>query len=129
MSGILNIALRLIIWFLLTADLSWPNILIGLAIAFILPRNHTRPGRVKDWLKTLFNVFRAIPQAFVEAIQITISPRLHEYTTLEKARSKRTPGLIFLDIFIITFTPKTIVLSYRKEGWFEIHHIGNRKTS
>ncbi|NEQ63450.1 MAG: cation:proton antiporter, partial [Moorea sp. SIO4A1] len=34
MIGHLNLILRLVIWFLLTANLSWPNIIIGIAIAF-----------------------------------------------------------------------------------------------
>ncbi|MEL7523899.1 MAG: cation:proton antiporter, partial [Cyanobacteria bacterium J06553_1] len=41
---ILSLILRLTIWFLLTADFSLPNILIGLAIAVILPRGQVFPG-------------------------------------------------------------------------------------
>lgn len=29
--------------------------------------------------------------------------------TMERVKPRRSPGLIFLDIFLITFTPKTIV--------------------
>lgn len=30
-------------------------------------------------------------------------------------------GLIFLNIFLITFTPKTIVVKYHEEGCYEVH--------
>ena len=41
MIGYLDLILRLVIWFLLTADLSPANIIIGICIALILPRNRT----------------------------------------------------------------------------------------
>lgn len=128
MTGYLNILLRLAIWFLLTADLSWPNILIGVSIALILPRGVTNPGRFKDWLITLWEVVVAIPQAYKEAFEIIIQPHNHEQVVVERAKPRRSPSLIFLDIFLITFTPKTIVQRYREQGWYEVHYITRRPT-
>jgi multicomponent Na+:H+ antiporter subunit E len=129
MTGYLNILLRLAIWFLLTADFSWPNILIGVSVALILPRGVTNPGRLKDWLRTLWEVVVAIPQAYFEAFEIMYCPHHHEMVTLEQAKPRRSPSLIFLDIFLITFTPKTIVQRYREQGWYEVHHITRRPSS
>ncbi|MBD2424478.1 Na+/H+ antiporter subunit E [Phormidium sp. FACHB-1136] len=126
MTGYLNILLRLAIWFLLTADLSWPNILIGVSVALLLPRGTTNPGRLKDWLRTLWEVVVAIPQAYIEAFEIMFSPHNHEVVTVERAKPRRSPSLIFLDIFLITFTPKTIVQHYREQGWYEVHRITRR---
>lgn len=119
----LNLILRLTIWFLLTADFSLPNILIGIAIALILPRVNTSQEKLKDWLKMLWKILQAIPQAYLEAIQIMLQPHNQEAIVRQKVKPQRTPGLIFLDIFLITFTPKTIVTKYDERGWYEIHQV------
>jgi multicomponent Na+:H+ antiporter subunit E len=122
----LNIILRLTIWFLLTADFSLPNILIGIAIALILPRSYTSKEKLKDWLKTLWKIIKAIPQAYVEAIEMIFRPHDREVIVRQKVKDKRTPCLIFLDIFLITFTPKTIVTKYDDRGWYEVHEVRRR---
>ncbi|MBE9170078.1 Na+/H+ antiporter subunit E [Pleurocapsales cyanobacterium LEGE 06147] len=122
-----NIILRLAIWFLLTADFSLANIIIGVSIAFLLPRSYTSPGKLKDWLRVLWEIVIAIPQAYIEAIQIMLLPHNQEEIVLERVKPQRTPGLIFLDIFLITFTPKTIVLKYHERGWYEVHRVRRGK--
>lgn len=129
MIGYLDLALRLIIWFLLTADASRANILIGLAVVLLLPRSRTRPAVLKDWLHALWEVIVAIPQAYWEALEIMIRPHAYEDVTMERVKPRRTPGLIFLDIFLITFTPKTIVLKYHERGWYEVHRVQRRPKS
>ncbi|HAC62372.1 MAG TPA: cation:proton antiporter [Cyanothece sp. UBA12306] len=125
--AILNIILRLAIWFLLTADFSLANIVIGFCIAFLLPGSYKSPSLLKDWLRVLWEIIIAIPQAYIEAIQIMLFPHNGEEIVREKVKPRRTPGLIFLDIFLITFTPKTIVLKYDKQGWYEVHKVTRRK--
>lgn len=123
----LNIILRLAIWFLLTADLSLANIIIGVSIAFLLPRKRTSPSVLRDWLRVLWEIIVAIPQAYVEALEIMFRPHNREEFVCERVKPRRTPGLIFLDIFLITFTPKTIVLKYHEQGWYEVHRIRRRQ--
>ena len=124
---ILSLIFRMTIWFLLTADFSLPNTLIGLAIALILPRSRTFPGKISDWLKSCANVIKAIPQAYAEAVEIIFRPHDQEDFVRQKVNPKRSPLLVFLDIFLITFTPKTIVIKYDKAGWYEIHRVRRRK--
>lgn len=123
MIEVLDVVMRLSIWFLLTADLSWPNLVIGIILALALPRGRSIPSRLKDWLRVMGEILQAIPQAYVEAIEIMFRPHDREVVTLEQVKPQRTPGLIFLDIFLITFTPKTIVLKYHERGWYEVHQI------
>ncbi|KAB8330073.1 cation:proton antiporter [Scytonema tolypothrichoides VB-61278] len=127
MIGYLNLILRLAIWFLLTANLSVANIIIGVSIALLLPGRPKTPGSLKDWLRALGETLVAIVQAYVEAFEIIIRPHNHEDIVMERVKPQRTPGLIFLDIFLITFTPKTIVLKYHEDGWYEVHRIRPRK--
>lgn len=123
----LNIILRLAIWFLLTADFSLQNIIIGVGIALLLPRRWASPEPIKEWLRVLWEILIAIPQAYFEAVQIMLFPHNGEEILQERVRPNRTPGLIFLDIFLITFTPKTIVLRYQEQGWYEVHRVRRQK--
>ncbi len=119
----LNYLLRLAIWFLLTADVSVANIIIGITVCLLIPTGFTASSKLKDWLRALYEVAIAIPQAYWEAVVIMFQPHKHEEIEMQRVRPRRTPGLIFLDIFIITFTPKSIVLRYRNDGWYEVHQI------
>ncbi|MFN6517934.1 MAG: Na+/H+ antiporter subunit E [Nostoc sp. CreGUA01] len=127
MVGHLNLILRLVIWFLLTADFSVVNIIIGISVALLLPGRQRAREALKDWLRVLGEVLVAIPQAYIEAFEIIIRPHKYEDITMERVKPGRTPGLIFLDIFLITFTPKTIVLKYHEDGWYEVHRVRRRK--
>jgi multicomponent Na+:H+ antiporter subunit E len=127
MIGYLNLILRLVIWFLLTANLSVANIIIGVSVALLLPGGPKSLGALKDWLRALGEVIVAVPQAYFEAFEIMLRPHQYEDFTLERVKPRRTPGLIFLDIFLITFTPKTIVTKYHEDGWYEVHRIRRRK--
>lgn len=123
MVGYLNLILRLAIWFLLTANLSIANVLIGVTIALLLPHRHQTVGALKDWLRILGQILWAIPLAYLEAFELIFRPHTQEDITLERVRPRRTSGLIFLDIFLITFTPKTIVLKYHEAGWYAVHRV------
>ena len=127
MIGYFDLGLRLTIWFLLTADVSLANIIIGVGVAFLLPRRLTSPVVLKDGLKILGKIILAIPQAYIEAIEMMLWPHKHEVMTLEQTRPNRTPGLIFLDIFLITFTPKTIVTKYHEPNWYQVHRVSRRR--
>jgi multicomponent Na+:H+ antiporter subunit E len=123
-----QVILRLTIWFLLTANFGITNIIIGLLIAFLLPRGY--PSRVSagEWLQMAIKVLKAVPQAYIEAFEMLFRPHDREEIVREPVPLRRKPGLIFLDIFLITFTPKTIVLKYNQEGWYEVHQVrrGNK---
>lgn len=127
MIGHLALILRLAIWFLLTANLSVANIIIGVCVALLLPRSYPNPGALKDWLRVLWEIIVAIPQAYLEAFELIFRPHTQEGITMERVKPRRSPGLIFLDIFLITFTPKTIVLKYHEEGWYEVHRVRRRR--
>jgi len=118
-----HLILRLSIWFLLTANVSLTNIIIGVIIALLLPRGKSSPEKLKAWLKVIIKIIITIPLAFIEAFEIILRPHNQEEIIMEKVKLKRSPLLIFVDIFLITFTPKTIVFKYREEGWYEVHQI------
>jgi multicomponent Na+:H+ antiporter subunit E len=120
--------LRLVIWFLLTANFTVANIIIGIAIALLLPHSVPSPTRLKVLLYGLWKILAAIPQAYLEAIELIVRPHTQEDIVRERVAPGRSPGMIFLDIFLITFTPKTTVLKYHDAGWYEVHVVRRRKS-
>ncbi len=127
MSGYLNIILRLTIWLLLTSDLSVENITIGIVISLLLPHTQQSIGTVRDWLRVLGKIAMAIPIAYIEAIEMILHPHQAEEIEIERVPPNRSSGLVFLDIFLITFTPKTIVYKYNQEGGYEVHRVKRRR--
>lgn len=127
MSGYLNIILRLTIWLLLTSDLSLENIAIGIAISLLLPYSRESIGTLSDWLQALGKILMAIPIAYIEAIEMIFHPHQAEEIEIARVPLNRSSGLIFLDIFLITFTPKTVVRKYRQDGGYEIHRVKRRR--
>jgi len=129
MSRYLNIILRLTIWLLLTSDLSPENIAIGIIVSLILPNSRESIGTVRDWLQALGRIVMAIPIAYIEAIEMIFRPHQAEEIEIERVPPNRSSGLVFLDIFLITFTPKTIVCKYRQDGGYEVHRVKRRRNS
>lgn len=119
----LNLLLRLAIWFLLTSDLSLVNIVIGITIALVLPQGRIERETLKDWLNTIGKIILAIPIAYKEAVEMIFFPHNREEIIRQRVKPGRTSGLIFLDIFLITFTPKTIVVKYNQDGWYQVHWV------
>ncbi|MFM9159950.1 MAG: cation:proton antiporter, partial [Dolichospermum sp.] len=91
---ILSLTLRLSIWFLLTANVSLTNIIIGVIIALILPRGKSSPENLKSWLKVIIKIIITIPLAFMEAFEIILRPHHQEEIIIEKVKIKRSPLLI-----------------------------------
>jgi len=127
MIGYRDWLLRLTIWFLLTANFSWANILMGVGVSLLLPkfgpRSYVAPAVLKDWLQILWEIMIAIPKAYIEAFEMILFPHDQEELTVVPSRPRRTPGLLFLDIFLITFTPKSIVVKHYEEGRHEVHWV------
>jgi multicomponent Na+:H+ antiporter subunit E len=127
MSRYLNIILRLTMWLLLTSDLSWENIAIGIVISLLLPHTQQSIGTVRDWLQVMGKIVMAIPIAYIEAIEMIFRPHQAEDVEIERVPPNRSSGLVFLDIFLITFTPKTIVYKYHPDGGYEVHRVKRRR--
>ncbi len=126
-----SIIFRLVIWFLLTADFGITNVFIGIIIALILPpynifsKKKSKYGeeKLKDILLISKHILIAIPQAYKEAIEMIINPHKHEEIVEEAVNPTRSKLLIFLDTFVITFTPKAVVVRYNHRGWYEVHYL------
>ena len=119
---LLSSAFRLALWCLLTADLSWLNLLIGVLIALLLPRVRSRPLPIRGLLIAIGRCLLAIPRAYLEALALIFAREAVEREGTAPATNRAVPLLVFLDVFRITLTPFTIVLGLEASGHrYRIH--------
>ena len=136
MARLIVLAMRLLVWCLLTADLEAANLAIGVAVALALPQ--PRPNRTlppSQLLRVLSASLRAIPQAYGEAFQLVLRRPARERlesTPVEwprQGRSQAQPpaARVFLDVFRITLTPLTIALGLEAGGGsYRVHRLEGR---
>jgi alkaline phosphatase D len=70
MGFLLSCLLRLLLWYLLTADSSAVNLLIGVALALLLPHAQGRRQPLGPLLRALWRALVAVPQAYGEALAL-----------------------------------------------------------
>jgi multicomponent Na+:H+ antiporter subunit E len=124
-----HLFLRLGFWLLLTADFSVINITIGVITAFVLPRKKGPHLPLIAWFKGAWKVLKLLPIAYLEAFSLLIHPYTDEEVTTRPIGMGRNPWLLFLEIFLINFSPKSIVLQVDKHRRIHIHKIRHRNRS
>lgn len=123
---LLSTAFRLFLWGLLTADPSPANLLIGLAVALLIPRARSRPIPAGALLTAIGRSLLAVPLAYGEALALITARSVEETELTEPATEPAVPLLIFLDVFRITLTPFTIALGLIPEAGghrYRIHRL------
>ncbi len=108
---LLSCLFRLLLWTLLTNDLSAVNLAIGVGLVLLLP--HARGPRepLAPTLRALWRSLIAVPLAYGEALALIGSGDREEESWIERpAGDPRHRLLIFLEVLAITLTPFTIVL-------------------
>jgi multicomponent Na+:H+ antiporter subunit E len=126
MGRLITVALRLLIWALLTGDLGRVNVLIGVLVALLLPMaRRSRSLPLGQLLAALCDSLRAIPQAFAEAFALLrAGRRLEEGLESQRFSDSGSALLIFLEVFRVTLTPFTIALGLEAGGRaFRVHRL------
>jgi multicomponent Na+:H+ antiporter subunit E len=113
---LLNVALRVGLWMLLTQDPRSLNVLIGMAVALLLPIESARALPVHDLIRAMGQVLEAIPQAFHQAVLLLARRRLREGFDAVPGNGRRNDVLMFLEVFSITLTPFSICLGMDPAG-------------
>ncbi len=116
LSLLLSTGLRLALWCLLSMDLRPANLLIGLAVALLLPRRGGPPLPLPQLLGAVGRALAAIPEAYGQAFALILAPRCRaQQVSVERQEG---PGdlLLVLEIFRITLTPLTLVLGLEADG-------------
>jgi len=115
-AALLNVALRLGLWMLLTQDPRTLNVLIGLAVALLLPIESSRSLPAHHLVRAMGHVLVAIPQAFQQAVLLLGRRRLREGFGTVPGQGRRNDLLMFLEVFTITLTPFSICLGMDSAG-------------
>ncbi len=132
MNRLFGFIFKLTVWLLLTADTGLTNVAIGIAIALLLPHQSTadsetahRPqsNSLREWTSVGRKLLIAIPTAYIEAVEMIFRPHSEECIGQVRSKPRRPPALIFLDVFLITYTPKTIVIHHDTDNFYEVHYV------
>lgn len=116
MAWLLSTGFRVLLWFLLTADGSAANLLIGLGLAVVLPRARAARWSLRRMAVVVGQSLVAIPRAYGEAFALMVSPGDREGFTELPSGGIASPLAVFLEVFAITLTPFTIVLGVQSDG-------------
>jgi multicomponent Na+:H+ antiporter subunit E len=127
MARLIVVALRLLIWLLLSGDLEATNVAIGLAVSLALPLpRQQRHLPLADLGQALLASLRAIPLAYREAFALLWRRPAREVIELQPAQFRRrrpVAALVFLDVFRITLTPLTIALGMEGGSRYLVHRL------
>ncbi len=115
-SLLLSIGARLALWCLLSMDLRPGNLLIGLAVALLLPRRGDPPLPLPQLLGAVGRALAAIPEAYGQAFALILAPRCQERLVSLERREGSGNLLLVLEIFRVTLTPLTLVLGLEADG-------------
>jgi multicomponent Na+:H+ antiporter subunit E len=128
MGYLLSVVFRLALWGLLTADISAINLLIGLALALLLPHAQGPRQPLRPLLRALGRAMVAVPLAFAEALALIQAGGSEEETWLHEPASGGGQRLvIFLEVLAITLTPFTLVLGLSQldgRDVYTVHRLG-----
>jgi multicomponent Na+:H+ antiporter subunit E len=126
MGFLLSSVLRLLLWFLLTADSSAVNLLIGVALALLLPHAQGPRQPLGPLLRALGQALAAVPQAYGEALALIAagSGGSEQERWLQQPASPPSQRLvIFLEVLAITLTPFTLALGLSRVDGLPIYRI------
>ena len=130
MGRVITVALRLLIWLLLTGDPGLVNVLIGVLVALVLPMSRrSRRLPLRQLLAALRDSLLAVPQAFTEGLALLRGGRrLEEGLETQRFSDSGSALLIFLEVFRVTLTPFTIALGLDAGGQaFRVHRLAPRR--
>lgn len=109
MSGVILLAFGL--WMLLTMDASWLNACIGLIAAVLVSWLPKYKFSAVQLLSFILSALIRLPQAVWEALLVVFLPHPYEHITHETLTDPDTPWTVFCQVYLITFTPKSLVIS------------------
>lgn len=115
------------IWMLFTADFSWLNAMIGLVGSMAVSRFHHSRFSAWQLIRLLGAALIRLPQAVWESFMIVLLPHRYERVSLRRVIDPQTPWSVFCQTFLITFTPRSLVISPEEEGDVRLHSLERKE--
>lgn len=147
MNRLFGFIFKLTLWLLLTADTGLTNVAVGVGLALLLPHQSTvyqsatssdasnanshkpQSDSFREWISVGRKLLIAIPTAYIEAVEMIFRPHSQETVGQVRSKPRRPPALVFLDVFLITYTPKTIVIRHDTDNFYEVHYVQPPQTN
>lgn len=126
MGFLLSCLFRWLLWFLLTADGSAENLLIGVALAPLLPHARGPCQPLAPLLRALWRALVALPLAYGEALALIAGGHEQERWLEQPASAPSQRLVIFLEVLAITLIPFTLVLGLNRldgDSTYRIHQL------
>ena len=127
MSGPVLLAFSL--WMLLTSDLSWPNALIGFAASLLVSLLQPYRFSAAQFLQLAGLTVLNLPRAIFETFLLVFVPHRFERIETHELKKPGDPWSVFMETFLITFTPMTLVTSSEEDGRIHIHVVSRKGRS
>ena len=115
------------IWMLLTSEFSWLNAMIGLAGALVVSMLQPYRFSAGQFLKLAVLTLVYLPQAVGETFLMVFRPHTVERYQTHELKDPDNPWAAFMEVFIITFTPLTLVTSNERNGKIRLHVISRKE--
>ena len=119
MSGPLLLAFG--IWMLLTADFTWSNLVVGFSGAVIVSLLPVHRFSAWQLIYLILSTLVRLPQVVWEAFLIVILPHRYERISSRRVIHANNPWAVFCQTFIITLTPRSLVISEGEKGKVRLH--------
>ena len=115
------------IWMLLTSAFTVLNALIGfvaaVAVSLLQPYRFSVVQLLQLAARTVLN----LPRAVFETFLLVFVPHRHEGMKTHQLKKPDDPWSAFVETFIITFTPLTLVAGAEKDGKIQIHVVSRKE--
>ncbi len=114
------------IWMLLTAEFSWVNGGMGLIGALAVSLFQPYRFSFGQFMKLVFLIVLNLPRAIAETFLMVLLPHRQEEVRSHQLKHPDDPWASFVEIFIITFTPFTLVTRADRKGRTQLHIISRK---
>ena len=115
MTLLFSTTFRLLLWIFLTSDLRPINLVIGLGVALLLPRDTHAKEPLLPLLRAVGTSLVAIPTAYGEAVALMLANGREQVDCTQKQISAHASSrVVFLELLAITITPFTLVLDLHR---------------
>lgn len=127
MSGAILLAFG--IWMLLTSEFTLLNAIIGFVASCVA--SLLQPYRFSAWqlLQLAALTILNIPRAIFETFLLVFVPYRHEVNKKHELKDPGNAWSVFMETFVITFTPMSLVTSAEEDGKIHIHVVSRKEQS
>jgi multicomponent Na+:H+ antiporter subunit E len=113
-------------WLLLTGDLSWTNIAIGVTGSSIVSKFQVHRITILQFARLSVKALLALPLAYAQALKIMILPHRHERVNWHILPPGASYWDIYEKVFLITLTPRTLAEDVEDDRKIKVHSIERR---